>query len=257
MTVVTSILRGINLALAQPDWIYFVNLSGRDVPLRNQQAIRDHLLGWRAQGFDSFIGYFGDRPVDWSCDRDEGAATRSEGLAAFPPVRASGDLAAALQDKDRSPIMRWYRRPAVYAEENTLERQLHLRWLTPREAEVRRALFARHFQRYRGGRQWFVFSRPLCEWIAGADRTVLVAELLRNTLIPDEAFFQTLLEFAPEALKARIHPDNLRYKGGDPIELTDDALPFVRESSALFARKFTLRNSENIRAFFQDRVKEK
>ncbi|MBX6376408.1 MAG: hypothetical protein IRZ13_19545 [Acetobacteraceae bacterium] len=254
MSVVTSILRGISLALEQPGWSHFVNLSGSDVPLRSQGEIRNHLLAWQERHFDSFVGYFGSRAPDWSCDRDEATAELREELAAFPAVVAAGDLAAALRDNDRSPVMRWYRRPAVYAEENILERRLRLRWLTPQELTVRRALFERHLRSYRGGRQWFVFSRPLCEWIADSERTALLAELLRNTLIPDEAFFQTLLEFAPAALKARIHPNNLRFRNGDPIQLTDDALPFVRDSDALFARKFTMWRSERIRALFAERA---
>lgn len=254
MTVVTSILRGILHALGIRGWTHFINLSGYDAPLWSQPAIRRYLQDKQEKGYDSFIGYYGDMPVQWDFQREfvenygEWSALRN-----FPYVVSRNDFREIFDSKDTSPIMNWTRRPAVHVTENILRKRIFCRSLSDQERQTRMALFSDFVPRYRGGRQWFIFSREMCEWIAGSGETVKLIDILRDTLIPDEAFFQTLVEAAPASLRKRVFPNNLRFSSGDPIQLTDDALPHVKVSKALFARKLTWHASDEMRAFLQER----
>lgn len=254
MTVVTSMLRGMRHALGTPGWTHFINLSGYDAPLWSQAAIRSYLQDKQKKGYDSFIGYYGDMPVQWDFQQ-EFAENQGEwsALRSFPYVVSRDDFREILETKDISPIMNWTRRPAVHVTENILLKGIFCRSLSDQERLTRAALFSDLIPRYRGGRQWFVFSREMCEWIASSDETIKLIDLLRDTLIPDEAFFQTLVEAAPAPLRKRVFSNNLRFSNGDPIQLTDDALPHVKASKALFARKLTWHASEKMRAFLQER----
>jgi hypothetical protein len=254
-TVVSSIIRGIQHALVDSDWEYLINLSGSDVPLWNQATIIARLAAERARGYRNFIHYFGGSWISW-----EGAQARetesSEVVQStrFPSILGSPAVVDTIENADVSPIMRWYLRPTFYASENILTKKLHCRFLSPRELEARKQLFTER-ARFRAGRQWFILSRALCRWIVGSGHTTEQFDISRNIIIPDESFFQTLLEYAPAEERAATLDNNYRYKQGDPVQLTDDVLPFLEKSDALFARKLTIVGSDLVRSFLDERIR--
>lgn len=125
--------------------------------------------------------------------------------------------------------------------------RLHVR---PRQRDYR--LYLRDLVPY-GGSSWWALSRKACEYVAAfADREVEVVAFFKNTVCPDESFFQTVLANSPfESRVAR----NLTYAdwsrgGSSPATIDESHLAFFRATSSfdsgdvygagemLFARKF-------------------
>ena len=255
-TVVSSILRGIDLALTFGPWEHFINLSGRDIPFYGQNHILARLGAERTLGRRNFIRYFGESWIEWQEPPVPGPAPADAGKPPqFLNVDGDAETMRRIGDPQRSPILHWYLRPNYFANENLLTKRLGCRPLNRRELKARQDIFTTRLK-YRAGRQWFVFSRGLCEWIARCDKTIELFDLLRHTLIPDEAFFHSLLEFAPPKEREAIYPRNLRFRGGDPGELADDVLPDVGRSEALFGRKLGRKGTDALRAFIARRVQE-
>lgn len=96
---------------------------------------------------------------------------------------------------------------------------------------------------YIGG-QWMILTRLCCEFICYSEEAKKFEEYYKNTLIPDESFFQTLL--MNTSFKGTIVSDDKRaiiwIPDGRiklrPKTYTKADLFFLLSSSALFARKF-------------------
>ena len=96
---------------------------------------------------------------------------------------------------------------------------------------------------YIGG-QWMILSRRCCEFICGSHEVKALKKFYRNTLIPDEGFFQTVI--ANTSYCGRVVSDDKRaiiwIPDGNiklrPKTFTEQDSAFLFESSHLFARKF-------------------
>jgi len=94
------------------------------------------------------------------------------------------------------------------------------------------------------GSQWFMLSRPVCEFIIGSGTLNRFESLFRHTLVPDESFFQTMV-LNSDYSKSIVN-DNRRLIVWAPISrikkrprvLTHADIPLISSSTDLFARKF-------------------
>lgn len=105
----------------------------------------------------------------------------------------------------------------------------------------------RHFPSYArayGGSQWWNLSREAAEHVLGfLDEHPDYRRYHEHTLAPDEIFFQSILAGTGFAERAEVVDDSLRFMRwpadeSHPRVLGVDDLPAMRESGALFARKF-------------------
>lgn len=96
---------------------------------------------------------------------------------------------------------------------------------------------------YIGG-QWMMLSRRCCEFIRSSHEVKILEDFYRNTLIPDESFFQTVI--ANTSYCGHVISDDKRaiiwIPDGDiklrPKTFTEQDSAFLFESTHLFARKF-------------------
>ena len=153
----------------------------------------------------------------------------------------------------RSPVMNWAIRPNFHCTEDVEAKALFCRGLSPQEAAERRHIFG-DVVRYRGGRQWFVSGRSLCEWLSRSPTTQEFVGYFKSLPIPDESFFQSLIEQAPGVERDAVAPTNLRLRNGDPIWLSDATIEEVESSSAFFARKLQWSDSAALRRVIERRV---
>jgi hypothetical protein len=162
------------------------------------------------------------------------------------PIRPRGEIAARLGVAAERSFMQHFPLPAAGAwepERGGLDR-LERRHLHARGRVIalpgRRRLPAglRPF----GGSGYWNLSRAACEHVAAA-ATPDALRFFRWAKFPDELVYQTLLMSSP--LAATVESDDLRHiewtpGRPNPDVLGPDALPRLRESPALFARKFDL-----------------
>ncbi|RQO31009.1 glycosyl transferase [Taibaiella sp. KBW10] len=96
---------------------------------------------------------------------------------------------------------------------------------------------------YIGG-QWMMLTRDCCEFLCGSEEVKKFKEYYKNTLIPDESFFQTVL--MNSSFKGTLVNDDMRaiiwIPDGDiklrPKTFTNEDLGFLKKGNNLFARKF-------------------
>lgn len=97
-------------------------------------------------------------------------------------------------------------------------------------------------QEIRAGSQWWMLSAPACRWLLDFCRqNPRVVDFFRQTLVPDEMFFQTLLWHSP--LREQLCADPLRlieWPAGawSPHTFTPADLPRLSQARELFGRKF-------------------
>jgi hypothetical protein len=109
------------------------------------------------------------------------------------------------------------------------------------------------------GHQWFILTRDFCEFICQSSEVKELERFYRNTLIPDEGFFQSVL--MNTSYNSIIENDNKRLikwvptKRGKsrPKILTLDDLGSLQASEAFFARKF----DESVDSIIFDRMETK
>ena len=253
MTVVSAILTGMERLLNSGSWTHFINISARDAPLMSQVAMMRQLSLAAQNGKRNFLQYFGGVWVDWlEPDPDAERAVTYERSTAFPALWASTAMLSSFTGT-RSPVMNWTIRPNFFCCEDVDAKALYCRGLSRHEAEDRRRIFG-DVVRYRGGRQWFVFGRSLCEWLRRSATTQEFVGYFSSILIPDESFFQSLIEHAPAAEMEAVSPTNLRLRAGDPIWLSDATIEEVEGSTAFFARKLQWSESAALRRVIERRV---
>jgi hypothetical protein len=92
-----------------------------------------------------------------------------------------------------------------------------------------------------GGETWLALHRDARRHVLDLPSTAPVFKLMRHALLAEEMFLQTVLPNSP--LAGALVNDSLhfiRWAGGShPAPLTPSDLPALRETDALFARKFT------------------
>ena len=120
------------------------------------------------------------------------------------------------------------------------------RWLQKLQRTLNHMGLRRHLplplQQVYAGSQWWMLSAPVCRWLLDfCEAYPRIIPFFRRTLVPDEMFFQTLL--AHSAFASQLQADPLRLilwpEGAwSPRTMTEDDIPQLLASSALFARKF-------------------
>lgn len=198
-SLVNATLRLMRAALDEGcDWL--VLLSGQDYPLHAHHVIASRLAQSGMAGF-----------IDMRAQAQFDVRYRFE---AFHSERLNGTSAG-----------RWLQK---------LQRALNHLGLRRRLPSPLQQVYA--------GSQWWMLSAPVCRWLLDfCDAYPRVIPFFRRTLVPDEMFFQTLL--AQSAFASQLQPDPLRFilwpEGAwSPRTLTEEDLPQLLASSALFARKF-------------------
>lgn len=214
---VKAILSLLKMALSQrPKFDYFVLISGTDFPLKS------------AAGIENFF------------DRNHG--TEFINLVQMPCEAMGKPISRLTTYKVRpsnSRLIRILRKGMVKLGATPKQRNYdaYLRGLIPY-----------------GGSTWWALSRPACEYIQNfVSRETRIVNFFKNTICPDESFFQTILGNSP--YKAKVGR-NLTYTdwsegGGSPVSLTDKHLQFFATNPSivvsdgygtgevLFARKFS------------------
>jgi len=92
-----------------------------------------------------------------------------------------------------------------------------------------------------GGSQWVILTREFCRYVSSWRNTWRYRLFFRNTYVPDEAFFQTVIMNSP--LRGTVAQDNRRFidwwSGPErPRILRSEDIDRVLASDAWFARKF-------------------
>lgn len=112
------------------------------------------------------------------------------------------------------------------------------------------------------GSQWFVFPYEVAKYIIDfLENNPWYYNYFKNTLVPDESFFQTLLLNSPyrtnivndnqyffkwgETLSERNSPQNLKYED----------ITLIEESSKFFARKFDGMVDQSVIDYFSENIK--
>jgi len=129
-------------------------------------------------------------------------------------------------------------------------------WEPPGEKKARRIRKVKVSRRWilgsariYGGSQWMILSRSFCEFVANPANVWRYVIFFRNTYVPDETFYQTILMNSP--WRDRVIQENLRFidwgTGPErPRILRADDWGRLRASNALFARKFSPRIDDGI-----------
>ena len=110
------------------------------------------------------------------------------------------------------------------------------------------------------GNQWVILSRKFCEFVSDNPEVVRFKKFYRNTFIPDEGFFQTVI--MNTSYKATIINDDKRIidwvPSGTiklrPRDFTTKDAKFLLKSKGLFARKFDENVDEKILSILESKV---
>ncbi len=125
----------------------------------------------------------------------------------------------------------------VFLFDNTPHKEIIARPLLEIEALAREALFTK--RRMRDGWAWHCLSRAWAQALFAHPDFPAVVAALSSLLAPEEMLIQTLatdsddLDQDPSILR-----DNLRFRGGEPVSITDAFFDELFSRNALFARKF-------------------
>jgi hypothetical protein len=90
------------------------------------------------------------------------------------------------------------------------------------------------------GSNWFILSRPFCQWLTTSPEVKRFERFYRHVVCPDEGFVQTVIMHSP--FRDTVVSDNQRaivWTGqSSPKTFTHADLGFLLTSGKLFARKF-------------------
>lgn len=214
---VTAILYLLNMALSQqPKFDYFVLLSGTDFPLKS------------AAGIENFF------------QRNSG--TEFINIVQMPCETMGKPISRLTTYKVRPSESRFIR---------VIRKRMVEFGVVPRY---------RNYESYfhelipYGGSTWWALSREACKYIKSfVERETRIVNFFKNTVCPDESFFQTILGNSPYRAKVC---RNLTYTdwsegGGSPASLTEKHLQFFEANPSIvvndgygtgeviFARKFS------------------
>lgn len=191
-SMVQSELDGIETLLRlNKNWDFFINLSGQDFPLKNQNDIQQFLSQNRNINFIKTNDQIINRP------------------------------------DTLNRIEHYFKESNLTGLSGPLHKRQYMKNITP----------------YIGG-QWMILTRDCCAFIAESNEISQFKAFYRNTLIPDEAFFQTVLMNTENSFS--IVNDDKRaiiwVPEGDiklrPKTLLEGDLEFLLSGDNLFARKF-------------------
>jgi hypothetical protein len=206
--IVLATLDGLSVARERGS-DYVSLLSGQDYPIKSPQAIRRRLLD---SGGRSFLEHF---PMPRLPGRQHGGVIDERGWEGGGMSRLHSWSFTVAGGEFRVPNNR-----------------LHL----PVKRRTPAGL------RFFGGSQWWTLSAAAVDHVGRVvEERPHVVRFFRRVAAPDEIFFHTLL--ADGASGVPLINDSLRYidwrtGGSHPKILTEDDLPALAQTDALFARKF-------------------
>ncbi len=233
---------------AARNWDYYIVLSGQDLPLQNQNAIKEHL----ARNAPSQMNYIRTNLVE--------------------PVA----LESLPIDNPSSTCHLWGDRghTRVYAKPGTINPQVAMgaRWLVDvaeigEKGEVyvgtcdplllrRRQTFFQRYPFYMGA-NWFNLHRSVIQHLRDDPFAYELYDVLRTTFIPDESFFQTYIMHSPFKDRVDRNYGRLILRPGKipRVKVFDmHDLPAIEQSDDLFGRKFDVNHDQHIVRAVLDRV---
>jgi len=215
--LVDAALEGLRQAAAD-DCDYFLLISGRDAPLRPVEEI---VAFAEAAGSRSYVEHFPLPDPRWRFEGRE----RTD----FYTYTVRGLRETCIPRGEDTGFLSWKGRLLNQA----------LRARSAFKGPRRFPPYARPF----GGSQWWNLSRPAADFILGfLDAHPDYRRYHEHTLAPDELFFQSILLGTKFAAEHEVVDDCLRFMRwpegeSHPRLLTDEDLPAMEESEALFCRK--------------------
>lgn len=99
---------------------------------------------------------------------------------------------------------------------------------------------------FRVGRQWVILSRDTVKWLVESCEVKKVLEVLKDTFISDESFFQMALYSDYNPRRKHLCNNSLRFGGGAPSRVDANNIGEVAVSGSLFARKVNVKEYELI-----------
>lgn len=202
-------LKGIRQLLDWSDeWRFFINISGQDFPLKTQTEIKSFLT---ANQDRNFLTVFDDEFVENWCNP----------YPLFRPRATNKNFLNA-----RSRVER------VFFEMPGVSRLLYVPF-------IKREFISD--AKWYAGWQWMLLNRDFCEYLfGGAAQLEKYTKFFKNTFIPDEGFFQTVIMNSPH--RDSVINDSKRTvvmqdKGGVKIFRAAE-YDYLVSSDNFFARKF-------------------
>jgi hypothetical protein len=188
-------------------WDFFINLSGQDFPLKTQNQIKSFL---KKNSGSNFLTVFDEAYIKQWCNP----------YILFRPRSSSRNFNNA-----RSRVERYF------VEVPGMSQLMYVPFVKRRFIEG---------NTWYAGWQWMILSRAFCEYIFKDDLLDKYVSFFKNTFIPDEGFFQTVIMNSP--FKETVVNDYQRtvtwqYRGDVNIFREKD-YDFLLNSKNLFARKF-------------------
>jgi hypothetical protein len=127
-------------------------------------------------------------------------------------------------------------------------------WLVP-GLRLDRAFLLDHDHWY-GGSAWVALSREAAAYVASAE-TRRFRLFFRNTLCPEESFFQTVLlnsPYADRVINRDLHYIKWAGEASNPVILTADHYDAMVASGKLFARKFDTTVDDQVLRMLEQRI---
>jgi hypothetical protein len=234
-SIVAGYLAALRFARDHLDYDWVTNLSGQDYPVSSLAAFADELAN---ADHDGFLHHFDALAQD---------ADAMQPMA-WPPGHGDARYSFRYRKlKDRLSLaeraaLRW---PRVALERLDAPFRINTAYGLQIGRRAKATPFSPHFRCYAGS-YWHTIRRRCADYLLDfADAQPRVVDYLRDVLIPDECFVQTVLANEP---RFRFVNDNRRYydmrgsRRGHPKALTEaDAADFLGKRY-VFARKFDTPN---------------
>ncbi|HUZ72334.1 MAG TPA: beta-1,6-N-acetylglucosaminyltransferase [Stellaceae bacterium] len=249
-----------------PEWDIVINLSGECLPLASPERLAGLLRDVGAHGVQVAFNRFNPKP--WMLGRDQfndrcfvRVDWQTEKLSPFFAKARINDrvdawvqpiIAPIFADPDRSPILNWFQRTSIHCTDTYAEKLLVVRGLFPHEIERRQKFLAD--VSYAGGRAWFVMWRSFVEMLLKDPEFFRIVSEFEHAICPDEIAFQTYVATMASRGVAKVWPENLHYKDGNPLNVDDGMAGKILDSDALFVRKVDYRQCPLLVAAAKKRV---
>lgn len=237
----TAMLQSMQHALQQPDWNYFINLSGSCLPLRTPTELLRQLEENAERGRLGFCNsYRLGKPLAWVSSQIEPAARKDcinhnvHGRASFLVDPCLKDMVE--QNRLDPPRNIGQRVGLMYTE---IEKNTYwVRPLSPDELRERARFLAEQPLRY--GRHWLVLHRSIVAWLLQSTILERSMHFMAGCFISEEMIFAMALFSQDNPYLAAMDTDNLRHLQGGPQRIPLDELPTLLNSGdRLTARKIS------------------
>jgi hypothetical protein len=234
-SIVAGYLAALRFARDHLDYDWVTNLSGQDYPVSSLAAFAEELA---SADHDGFLHHF------------DALAQDADAMQPMAWPRGHGDARYSFRYRKLKDRLSLAERAALKLPRVALERfdapfRINTAYGLQIGRRARATPFSPHFRCYAGS-YWHTIRRRCADYLLDfADAQPQVVDYLRDVLIPDECFVQTVLANEP---RFRFVNDNRRYydmrgsRRGHPKALTEaDAADFLGKRY-VFARKFDAPN---------------